>query len=285
MDQKLNITIDESLPAEHHAMAERSLRKAIEFLDNQPRPKGLPPIENYIPNWEEIKFVIGGDTWAHGLYSAQTMKGWCVINVRTDGRLVFDSPGAAITIENVDLELATTVSNLGMLDGYYYPNIDWGRQFHRQLQYVDSLAATDGRAKSLLDQLEEHQQQQEQAEKDQLYQQQWAEKNRLYFDRRKERWQLRLPSWWCTKWIDHPICDVPHDTNRSTQPPTQENFKQFQQPVDLPPTQKPQPLELEDIPVGDHAAATSSWQRLWDAALNTEESTCDTSTICEDHDK
>ncbi len=122
----LQITFDESLPKEFHTLAERALRTAITFLDAQPRPK---EIEHHIPDWPAIEFKIGADTWGRGLYQSKTMEGWAIINVRLNGDCVFDKPGSAIVVQDVDLELATTVGCVGMLDGLYYPTIKWDRQF------------------------------------------------------------------------------------------------------------------------------------------------------------
>lgn len=201
----LQIEFDESLPKEYHELAERALRTAIDYLDSQPRPKATPPIEDFIPEWEKLKFTIGADSWGHGMYSMKTMAGWCVVSIRLNGDCVFglDNP---ITILNCDIELATVIQCVGMLDSYFYPGIDSDRQLRRQLEYVDSLSATDGRAKSLIDQLDQQQEEQAQADRDEAYNQQLEEKR--YLQARKYRYDTsrRIPRWYLEKHGDAPQC-------------------------------------------------------------------------------
>lgn len=195
----LQITFDESLPKEFHTLAERALRTAITFLDAQPRPQATPPIESFIPEWEKLKFTVGADGWARGMYSMNSMSGWAVINVRLNGDCVFglDKP---ITILNCDIELATVVECVGMLDSYFYKGIDSDRQLRRQLQYIDSIAATDGRAKSLLDQLDEQIKAEEEAEREAAYKAQYGESRRKRLARQAEARRIKPVAWYDEKY-------------------------------------------------------------------------------------
>ncbi len=103
-----------------------------------------PPIESFIPDWEQMEFKIGGDTWARGLFSAKSMKGWAILSVRLNGDLVLMTDPLT-TFPNQDLEVATTCSMVSILDGVFYPNVRFDRQLQRQLQYLDSIASDDAR--------------------------------------------------------------------------------------------------------------------------------------------
>ena len=136
---KINLKYDDSLPPELHDMATRSLHTAITFLDDQPRPTGIPAIEYFTPQWSQMQFIVGADTLPHGLFSSESMSGWCVLTVRTNGDMVLLTDPLT-TVLNVDLELATTVAMVSILDGYFYQDVHFDRQLHRQLSYLDSVA-------------------------------------------------------------------------------------------------------------------------------------------------
>jgi len=140
--EKINLEYDDSLPPALHDMATRSLHAAITFLDDQPRPMGIPAIEYFTPQWSQMQFIVGADTLPHGLFSSESMSGWCVLTVRTNGDMVLLTDPLT-TVLNVDLELATTVAMVSILDGYYYDGIHFDRQLHRQLSYLDSVAASN----------------------------------------------------------------------------------------------------------------------------------------------
>ncbi len=191
----LQITFDESLPKEFHALSERALREAITFLDAQPRPQATPPIQNFIPEWEKLKFTIGADGWGRGMYSMNSMEGWCIVSVRLNGDAVFglDNP---ITIPNCDIELATVIECVGMLDGYFYKGIDSDRQLRRQLEYLDSLASTDGRARSLIDQLDEEIKAEEEAQREAAYKAQYGESRRKRLAAQAESRRIKPVAWY-----------------------------------------------------------------------------------------
>ncbi len=216
----LKIEFDKSLPVEHHAMAERSLRTAITFLDSQPRPMTQPPIESFIPDWEQMEFKIGGDTWARGLFSSLSMKGWCVLSVRLNGDLVLNTEPTPTTFPNQDLEVATTCSMVSILDGVYYLNVRFDRQLQRQLQWLDSIASDDARTKSLVDEFEEQQKAKAEAERYAAYKAQWPEKRRLQREKHYRDTVSKVPAWYAAKYPNSPILDGPHEIIGASAPPS-----------------------------------------------------------------
>jgi len=200
----LNLEFHETLPKEFHETAERSLRNAINFLDNQPRPKATPPIQNFVPDWGKLKFTIG-EIFPSGKYRPSTMEGWVHQIFRTNGDLVLDSEPLT-TIMNVDLEIANTCHAVGHLDGVYYSGINTESQLTRQLQYLDSIAANNQSVRSLLDDYEQQQAEQEEVRKEFAYRQQYTEKQ--YQQTRKYKYDSarRIPRWYLEKYPNAPQC-------------------------------------------------------------------------------
>lgn len=196
---EINLKFDDSLPPEHHDMAERSLRTAIAFLDDQPRPMELPAIEYFTPDWSRMQFTVGVDAVPHGLFNRETMSGWCVLTVRLNGDMLLMTDPLT-TILNVDLELATTVAMVSILDGYYYDGIHFDRQLHRQLQYLDSVAASNKTARSLLDDFEQAQEDQAEKERMERYWRQYPEKRKLRQARQAEAWRIKDVPWYDNKY-------------------------------------------------------------------------------------
>lgn len=271
----LNITFDKSLPAEFHTLAERALRTAIDYLDSQPRPKATPPIESFIPEWEKLKFTVGADGWARGMYSMNSMAGWAVINVRLNGDCVFGL-AKPITILNVDIELATVIECVGMLDSYFYKGIDSDRQLRRQLQYVDSISATDGRARSLLDQLDEQIKAEEAAQREDAYKNQFVVKHQQYRQRLKEARYIRTPSWF---WAKNPDAIVSQHEAPQTAPAPKPTYCKHEPQAPLPPA----PLKQHPAPTlsPEDAQALESIERQNEYMA----SYCLPDCSTEDHDK
>lgn len=278
----LNIQFDESLPVEHQAMAERSLRTAIDFLDSRPRPMAHPPIEFFTPDWEKMEFKIGGDTWARGLFSTKSMKGWCILTVRLNNDLVLMTDPLT-TFLNQDLEVATTCSMVSTLDGAFYLGIHFDRQLQRQLQYLDSIAPENAKAKSLVDEYEEQQKAQAEAERYAAYKAQWPEKRRLQSEKHYRDTVSKVPAWYAAKYPNSPILDGPHEIIGASAPsPTYSTTTTPLQPVVTTtapapaPTPTTSPYEKEII---------AEQEAMWNFIRSRSES-CD--TVCgstEDFDK
>lgn len=202
---ELQIEYTPEFPPELKAPAEGCLREAISFLESVPRPMAKPEIENLIPNFSEMKFLFGENIWSHGMFNAKSMKGWCNLSYKSSGDLLFNT-SPAYTIANVDPELCTTASLVYVLDQYCVLGKHEEQHLVRQLQWLDSLASTNARAKSLLDEFEQHQQQQQEQDKEEAYKQQLELKRYLAARKRRYDEARRLPAWYVAKHESEPQC-------------------------------------------------------------------------------
>lgn len=240
---KLQIEYDKNLAPEYHDLAKRSLENSIVFLEGIPRPAGYPESIFLTPDFEEMQFLAGNHTYPHGLFNRRTMKGWCVFTVRTNGDLVIDTTPPT-TFTDCDIETSCTASLVYLLDQYFidgtYPEL----HLSRQLAYLDSVASSNAKAKSLLDQYEQIQADKLEQEKQEAYKRQLAEKRRLYFENRYKKWVSKVPAWYAAKYPDSPILDGPHEIIGASAPPST-NYTpprtQYQQVVTTTPTPAPPP--------------------------------------------
>jgi hypothetical protein len=283
---KYQIEFGDNLPPEYHSLSERALVSAIEWLDAQPRPKSVPPIENFAPNWAEMSFTLA-DSWGRGMFDMHTGKGWAVVHVRLNGDAVLglDKP---IVIEGVDIELATAVGAVGMLDGYYYKGIDSDRQLRRQLQFIDELSATNAKAKSLLDQLDEAIKAKEEAERLAVYEAQFPLKAQQYKDRLTRVRHIRTPSWW---WQRHPDAPVSQHESPETQPKQQPQpsaaaaavVKHEAPAFTLAPIAKREQMPLVS-PCSSEAAVIEQQKKFWaEVESGSHSTTCEADPCCRGH--
>ena len=199
---KLQITFTDEFPEALKASAEKCLRDGITFLEGIPRP-ATPEIEYLTPDFENMKFQFGENVWSHGLFSTDTMAGWCVMDYRSNGELLINST-PCWTVLGVDPEIATTCSVVYVLDQYFVVNKNPEQHLLRQLQYLDSIAASNKAVRSLLDEYEQHLADQDQSAKDEWYSQQSEEKR--YLQARKYAYDtaLRIPLWFLERYQDSP---------------------------------------------------------------------------------
>lgn len=301
MSHTLQIEYTDEFPTELKASAEKCLRDGIEFLENIPRPTAHPEIEFLTPNFPEMQFKIGENTWSHGLFSTKSMAGWCVIDYRSNGDLLINST-PCWTVAGVDVEIATTASIIFVLDQYFVKDKHPEQHLLRQIQYLDWLSGKDARAKSLVDQWEEHKSQQEQNDKDAQYQAQLQDKH--YQQMRKYRFDTarRMPQWYVDKHGSEPQCQgaylittdgfvtgaseawtYPDGIPATSSPLPQPNLAvtQVQTPsAPLPIPTPPPPMEpMEYISTTDQQAQVRSWQELHSNNVGTS-----TAGSCQDHD-
>ncbi len=237
----LTIEYADEFPPELQALAEQCLQDAIAFLEGIPRPTELPDIQTLIPNWEEMRFTFAENAWPHGLFSRTSMKGWCVLSYKASGDLLINSE-PVVTVVGVDPNICTTASIVYTLDQYFiagtYPEI----HLHRQLSYLDSIAATNKSVRSLLDDYE-------QAKADQAEQERMAAYYLQYPTKRKQRLQKQaadraivVPGWWYQKYPDDyeaPTVTRTKPTYCTHEPP---------QPQPPPPPRQPAPSpELDEF--------------------------------------
>ena len=255
--QELEIEYHEELPVEFHSLAERSLRNGISFLESVPRPTGNPEIQFLTPDFSKMKFSFGNNCWPHGLFSKKTMAGWCVLSVKTSGDLLINSE-PVVTVPNVDVEICTTASIVFVLDQYFLSVKSPELHLHQQLSYLDSLASSNAKVKSLLDRYEESVAAKEKEARREAYLLQFPTKRKLRLDAQAESRRIKNVPWFDKKY--RKPSTVKHEA-----PPT------VPQPPP-PPREPPQSPELNEF----EALAVARHRAMWKFIEQEVESNCST---------
>lgn len=213
----LNIEYADEFPPALQAPAEQCLQDAIAFLEGIPRPTALPDIQTLIPNWEEMRFTFAENAWPHGLFSRQSMKGFCVLAYKSSGDLLINTDPITEFV-NVDPNICTTASCVYILDQYFVVNKNPEQHLHRQLSYLDSLAPTNAKVKSLLELYEEQQKAQAEAERMEAYYLQYPTKRKQRLQKQAADRALVTPAWWFVKYPDAKPDDYEATTVTRTKP-------------------------------------------------------------------
>jgi hypothetical protein len=241
----LNISFVDEFPDSLKASAEKCLREGIAFLEGIPRPTASDG-EWLTPNFPELKFTFGENVWSHGLFSRESMAGFCVMDYRSNRELLINSK-PCMTFLNVDAEICTVASVVFVLDQYFVKDKKPEQHLMRQLQYLDSIAAKNKSIKSIVDDYEQAQKDQAEVERQAAYKNQFVEKHRLQREQLRNSRYIRTPSWY---WSKNPDAIVSQHEAPATEPPKPHYCKHEPQPPcpPLPPAQPaPTPtLSAED---------------------------------------
>ena len=217
-ENKLNITIDDDVPAEVAAQAAQWITDICTWLLAQPQPTGLDGIH---PRFSEIKYRVHPHPRNFGLRSKDSGDGWLDLGVSDDLKIEVRGDFPSFTVIPTATVIACqgnwsyVISQLLYPNGYFKDSFNWQECLAYQLRYLDDLAKSNRDVRSLLDEFEQQQQELAEAERMKKYRAQYPEKRRLRLDRQAEARRLKVPSWWYDRYPEERPDDyVPAKSDR-----------------------------------------------------------------------
>ena len=202
-ENKLNITIDDDVPAEVAANAVEWITSIVEWLLAQPQPAGLDGIQ---PRFSEIKYRVHPHPRNFGLRSKDDGAGWLNLGVSDDLKIEVRGDFPSFTVIPTATVIACqgnwsyVISQLLYPNGYYKDSFNWQECLAYQLRYLDDLAKSNRDVRSLLDEFEQQQQELAEVERVKKYKAQYSDSRRKRLARQKAAWAIKVPSWWYDKY-------------------------------------------------------------------------------------
>ena len=243
-ENKLNIAVDDDVPAEVAANAADWITSIVEWLLAQPQPAGLDGIQ---PRFSEIKYRVHPHPRNFGLRSKDDGAGWLNLGVSDDLKIEVRGDFPSFTVIPTATVIACqgnwsyVISQLLYPNGYYKDSFNWQECLGYQLRYLDDLAKNNRDVRSLLDSFEQQQQELAEVERMKKYRQQFTDSRLARQKRQREAWAIRTPQWY---WSAHEDAIVSQHESEETKPnqkhapaasPQKPHYCEHQSPPPLPP--------------------------------------------------